>query len=289
MISNINNINIINNNNNNNKIKQSALCCIYCGKSYKTRKNLDKHIILCEICYKSKINKNKTTNNNNNNNTSEFQEEDIIIPSQKHMYQIVLELTLKCNRLEDKVNELTKFMTQKIKKIDVLQYLTSNLSIQPTIVFDNITEIIKVSELDVEYLFNNSYLETMNYILSRSIYNDDANNPLPMMAFIQKPNYIYIFDKTCENKYSWHIIPREKFVKFLNIIQFKISKAFSEWRKNNLQNLMENDNQSILYDKTFSKLMAPEFKKEATYNKYFNNIYNKIKKDINICIVDVDF
>jgi len=283
MISNINN-----SINNNNKIKQSALCCIYCGKSYKTRKNLDKHIILCEIYYKSKTNKNKTTNNNNN--TSEFEEEEvIIIPSQKHMYQIILELTLKCNRLHDKVNELSKFITQKIKKIDILQYLTSNLSIQPTIVFDNITEIIKITEQDIEYLFNNSYLETMNHILTRSIYNEDTTNPLPMMAFIQKPNYIYIFDKTHENNYSWQSISREKFIKFLNIIQFKISKAFSEWRKNNLQNLMENDNQSILYDKTFSKLMAPEFKKEATYNKYYTNIYNKIKKDINTCIVDVEF
>jgi hypothetical protein len=277
----------INNSINNNKIKQSALCCIYCGKSYKTRKNLDKHIILCEICYKSKINNNKTTNNNNN--TSEFEEEEvIIIPSQKHMYQIVLELTLKCNRLHEKVNELSKFMTQKIKKIDILQYLTSNLSIQPKILFDNITEIIKVNEDDIEYLFNNSYLETMNRILTRSIHNENTN-PLPIVAFIQKPNYIYIFDKTHENNYSWQSISREKFIKLLNIIQFKISKAFSEWRKNNLQNLMENDNQSILYDKTFSKLMAPEFKKEATYNKYYTNIYNKIKKDIDTCIVDVEF
>ncbi len=30
-----------------NKIKQSAMCCIYCGKSYKVRLNLEKHLILC--------------------------------------------------------------------------------------------------------------------------------------------------------------------------------------------------------------------------------------------------
>ena len=43
----------------NNKIKQTALCCIYCGKSYKTRINLDKHLILCEIYHKSKTKTNK--------------------------------------------------------------------------------------------------------------------------------------------------------------------------------------------------------------------------------------
>lgn len=262
---------MISNINSNNKIKQSALCCVYCGKSYKSRTNLDKHLVLCEI-YHSKINNN---------------EDDFIIPSQKHMYQIILGLTLKCNRLENKVNELSKFMTKKIKKIDVLQYLTSNSSIQPTIVFDNITEIIKINEQDIEYLFNNSYFETMNHILNRSLFINDTN--LPITAFIQKPNNIYIYDKNTENKNSWQLISREKFIKFLNIIQFKISKAFSEWRKNNLQNLMENDSTSILYDKTFSKLMAPEFKTDPTYNKYYTNIYNKIKKDINICIVDVEF
>jgi len=289
MINNINsnNCNNSNNNNNNNKIKQSALCCVYCGKSYKTRKNLDKHIILCEIWHQSKSKKNTNITKKSNDD----EDDTIIIPSQKQMYQIILELANKCNRLENKVNELNKFITKKIKKIDVLDYLNNDLQ-KPNISFDNITEIIKVNEQDIEYLFNNSYLETMNHILTRSIYNHD-NNPLPIIAFIQKQNYIYIFDKTNsqtqENNLSWQTISREKFIRFLNIIQFKISKAFSEWRKTNLQNLMENDSASILYDKTFSKLMAPEFKKDVTYNKYYNNIYNKMKKDVNMYIVDIDF
>jgi hypothetical protein len=268
---------MISNISNNNKIKQSILCCVYCGKSYRSRSNLDKHFVLCEINHKSKI---------NNNNNRENEDDTIIIPSQKQMYQIILELTLKYNRLENKINELGKFMTKKIKKIDVLDYLNNDLQ-KPNISFDNITEIIKVNEEDIEYLFYNSYLETMNYILHKSIYLNELN--WPIIAFIQKPNNIYIFDKTHENNYSWQIISREKFIKFLNIIQFKISKTFSEWRKNNLQNLMENDSASILYDKTFSKLMAPEFKKEVSYNKYYTNIYNKMKKDIKTCIVDIEF
>jgi hypothetical protein len=287
MINNINSNNCNNSNNNNNKIKQSALCCVYCGKSYKTRKNLDKHIILCEIWHQSKSKKNTNITKKSNDD----EDDTIIIPSQKQMYQIILELANKCNRLENKVNELNKFITKKIKKIDVLDYLNNDLQ-KPNISFDNITEIIKVNEQDIEYLFNNSYLETMNHILTRSIYNHD-NNPLPIICFIQKQNYIYIFDKTNsqtqENILCWQTISREKFIQFLNIIQFKISKAFSEWRKTNLQNLMENDSASILYDKTFSKLMAPEFKKDTTYNKYFNNIYNKIKKDIETCIIDIEF
>ena len=149
------------------------------------------------------------------------------------------------------------------------------------------SDLIKVNQSDIEYLFNNSFLETVNHILSKNIYkNEDITtntDPLPITCFIQKPNNIYIYDKT------WQIISREKLIRFLNIIQFKISKAFSEWRKTNVQILVENDSASILYDKTFSKLMAPEFKKDVTYNKYYNNIYNKMKKDVNMYIVDIDF
>jgi len=128
-------------------------------------------------------------------------------------------------------------------------------------------------------------LETMNHILSKNIY---IHENLPIVAFTQKTNTIYIYTKINDQQTSWIIMPNDKLIRFLNIIQFKISKAFSEWRKNNLQILNEDDTQSLLYDKTFSKLMTPEFKITATYNKYYSNIYHKIKKDINVNFVEYD-
>ena len=256
----------------NNKIKQTALCCIYCGKSYKTRINLDKHLILCEIYHKSKTKTNNYSNDDENN----------LIPSQKNMYQIIVELTLKCNRLENKVNELSKNMLHRIKKIDVLEFLKNDMY-KPDLDFDNITEIVTIQQTDVDYLFNNSYLDTMNYILSRNIYNSESNiqniqniqniSKLPIVAFNEKKNVIYIYSQS-----NWTTVSKDNFIRFLNIIQLKISKALSEWRKINSQKLIESDAQSILYDKTFSKLMAVEFRTDTNYNKYYNNIYNKIKK-----------
>jgi hypothetical protein len=266
---------------NKNKINPSGLYCYNCGKNYKTRLYLDRHLVLCEIYYKSRNNSKSKSNQNQNEN-----EEEIIVPSQKRLYQIILELSLKCNKLENKVNELSKFMTKKLKKIDVLDYLNTSVINKPNIIFENITELIKVSESDIEYFFNNSYLDTMNHILSKKIYNNEELE-LPVKAFIQKPNNIYIFDKTNENINCWQIMPREKLIRFLNIIQLKISKAFSEWRKNNLE-YKDDDKLIILYDKTFSKLMTPEFKLETIYNKYYNNFYNKIKKELNINSIDIE-
>jgi hypothetical protein len=259
---------------NKNKIKQSALCCVYCGKSYKTRNNLDKHIILCEITH----NVRPHTNN----------EDDIVLPSPKNMYHLLMELTLKCARLENKVTELSKYVSRKKHKINILDYLNKNAVNNQTILFENITELVTVEQIDIEYLFHNSFIDTLNLILSKNIYkyNDmDFSEKTSIAAFNQKTNTIYIYTKILTNENDknpgWIIVPRESFIRFLNIIQLKMSKALSEWRKKNNELLFENDSQSVLYDKTFSKLMAPEFKSEAIYKKFYNNIYHKIKKDLN--------
>lgn len=257
---------------NKNKIKQSALCCIYCGKSYKTKLVLDKHLILCEVSNKSKSQTNT--------------EDETIIPSQKQMYQIIIDLALKCSRLENKVNELTRHISKKIKKINIIDYLNNNSSIKPAILFDNIHEIITVEQSDIEYLFHNSFVETLNSIISRTICdknNVENSQQFPIVAFLEKSNIIYIYANDVtknDNSPTWIIAPREKIIRFLNIIQLKISKSLSEWRKKNIQTLNENDSQSILYDKTFSKLIGVEFKIDGTYNKFYNNIYHKIKKRV---------
>jgi hypothetical protein len=258
-----------------NKIKHSVMCCIYCGKSYKTRINLEKHLILCEISHSQSNN-----NNNDDDDTDNLIQQNI---SSKKLYQIVIQLSLKCNRLENKVSDLSKYVTKKIQKIDIIDYLNNitRTTNNPTLLFENITEIINVEQSDIEYLFHNSFLDTVNVILSRSIYNNNTPTKFPIASFKEKKNTIYVYTKNNIHEQNnnqnqnptWMIVTREKFIRFLNIIQFKISKAFSEWRKNNAQILNENDNHCILYDKTFSKLMEPDFKIEKTFVKFYNNIY----------------
>jgi hypothetical protein len=248
---------------------------------------LEKHLILCEITNKSKRQisaSNSATYDDDNVDDSMSQN-----ISSKKLYQIVMQLALKCNRLENKVADLSKYANKQIQKIDFIDYLnnktnstnSSSSTATPPLLFENITEIINVEQSDIEFLFHNSFMETVNLILSRSIYKkDNEDNVVPIAAFKEKKNIIYVYSKNESQNQNpcWSIVMRENFIRFLNIVQFKISKAFSEWRKKNAQLLNDSDGQCILYDKTFSKLMEPDFKIEKTFVKFYNNTYNKLTR-----------
>jgi anion-transporting ArsA/GET3 family ATPase len=252
-----------------NKIIQSSACCINCGKGYKTRKNLEKHTILCELSYNSK------------KSTAVHEEEPL--PSQHKMYQMLIELSQKYNRLNEKVDELNKWVIKKKKKINVLEWLNANII--PELVFGNLAEKVIIQDEDVEFMLNNTFNDTLNVIFSRNIYviNEQSN---PIFAFSQKPNIFYIYDKA-EDTSMWVELSKEKLVRFMCIVQMKISKTFCEWKKKN-QDLLNTDKMAILCDKATVKLMSQEFKQESTLSKIRSIMYGKMKTDMK-ALVEYEF
>ena len=141
---------------NNSINKYSGHCCLHCGKGYKTRTNLEKHINLCELVNKGKKSGIRV-------------EEDDEIPSQRKMFQMLLELGQKYNKLEEKVEELNKWVVKKKKKINILEWLNDNNT--PNVLFDSIIDKIVVNEEDIKNLFENPFNDILNDIFSRTIYN----------------------------------------------------------------------------------------------------------------------
>jgi hypothetical protein len=254
--------------------KQAQHCCIYCGKTYKTRLNVDKHIILCELLHKS-----------NRNIGDELED----IPSQKKMYKMLLELASKYNKLEEKVDEINKWVVKKKKKINVIEWL--NLNIAPTYTFDKLYEFIEIRDEDIEYLLHNSFYDTLNQIFSRNIYNI-SENEYPIYAFIQKASMFYVYDKidgnSGENENAWQEISRDKLFKFLNKVHLKICKYFNDWKKTRIEELKNNDNLSITCNKTLVKIMGVEFKEENTLSRARSNMYSRMKVDMK-AMVEYEF
>jgi len=247
-----------------NKIKQPAQCCKYCGKSYVKKTNLDKHVILCELI--------------NNSKSNLRVDDDENIPSQRKMYQMLLEIGKKLNGLDEKVNELNKWVIKKKKKINALEWLNNNITCE--ISFENLIEKIIIYKDDVQFLFQNTFIETLNHIFSRSIYNI-SENKYPIFAFIQKLNIFYIYEN---DDSGWVELNRDKLVKFLNRVHTKLYRIFLEWKKEN-KSVIENDEKlSIQCDKTTCKMMQVDFSQQQTLSKVKSNMYGKMKTDIKALI-----
>ena len=251
-----------------NMIKQPAQCCVHCGKSYKKRTNLDKHVILCELLNKTK--KNMVIND----------EEDI--PSQRKLYEILLELGNKFNRLEEKVDELNKWVVKKKKKINVIDWLNTNIT--PEIKFDSLVEKIVMSDDDIKYLFENSFTDTLNHIFSRNIYNL-SESEYPIFTFVQKANIFYIYEN---EEAGWVELSREFLIKFLNKVHMKLLRVFIQHKKDNVDKIRDDEGFSILCDKTTFKLMNVDFRQESILGKIRANMYSRMKTDMK-ALVEYEF
>lgn len=261
--------------NNPNLIKQPKQCCVYCGKSYKLKSNLNKHIVFCEIVDKTKRNKNIII------------DEEEELPSQRHMYNMLVELTLKCNKLEQKVEKMNRFVDKKIKKINIVDWLNSNK--YPEYRFDKLIEKINLNQDDIDMIFDKNVYDIISILLSRELFDNEIINNAPIYAAIQKSNYIYIYqnvdkNQNNENKSVWCELSREILVSFMNKFQNKIMKVLSEWKQINKNQMNNSDKLCEQYNKGLMKIIAIDFKNDIIYNKMRSLFYNKLKTDMKTMI-----
>jgi 23S rRNA pseudoU1915 N3-methylase RlmH len=254
----------------------SRLCCEYCGKEYKRRINYDKHFILCEIIYNARK-KDKRIDR-------ETEETNNELPSQKQMYQMILELALKYHKLEEKVELMSKWVDKKKKKINVLDWLNTSSGLKPELIFDNLADSISILESDINLLFNGNFYDMLNEIFVRNIY-DKNESEVSLFAFIQKTNTIFIYSKqNTVSETSWIELSRENLIYFLNKVHYKIVKVLIEWNKKNRENPNFSEKMEEMYNKSNIKLMGIDFKHEPVLSKIKFSIYNKMKKDMKALI-----
>jgi hypothetical protein len=250
-----------------NMIKQPAQCCIHCGKSYRKKSNLEKHVIVCDLLNKSK--------------KKMIIEDEEEIPSQRKIYELLLELGNKYNKLEEKVDELNKWVIKKKKKINIVEWLNTNIT--PEIKFDGLIDKIIVLDDDVKYLFQNSFIDTLNHIFSRNIYN--LSEASPIFAFAQKTNMFYFYENE-DNK--WAVLSNEMLIKFLNKVYMKLFRVFGNHKKENADKLENDESFSLLCDKTSVKMMSIDFRQEIILGKVKTNMYSRMKTDMK-ALVEYEF
>lgn len=242
-----------------NRIKQPAQCCVHCGKSYVKKTNLTKHVVLCDMLHQSKKKKLSLL---------EEEEDQEETPSQQKMYAIMLEFGQRFQKLEEKVEELSKWTVKTKRKVNIVDWLNANCNCEQP--FDTLTETIEVTDEDVIFLFKHNFLETWNELMKRSEKRSIA-------AFVHKPHTFYVY---VNNEDKWVEASREMLTKFFNRLHMKIIKRFSEWKKTHRDEINHDESLSLTCDHASVKLMAIDFREDAMFGKIKGALYTQIKKDM---------
>ena len=283
--------------------------CIYCGKIYK---RIDTHVLLCEEQYmankkknlapftsqqikafskralllnnghgtksQKKQDDNNNNNNNNNKNTTTVMDDSssseemmmMIQLPQKRLINRLIGMVNNYNDIEKKITELHSFLAKgKPKKIDILNYL-NQYEIVPDISLKEFPERMYIDLRDIEYLIAHSLQETIHKLFMKCLYLLDN---VPILAVSKKPAKLFVYHED-----RWCFFTNPLLSEFIGRIQFNLSKKLTEWKTIHDFSIVSSEHKTIQYDKTVSKLMAPDFQKEYTCKTYFRMIYSNIKK-----------
>ena len=248
--------------------------CEYCGKTYTRKTSHIKHTILCEVFHKSKREK-----------ICE-KEESSDIPTTEKLYEIIQELALKYKIMETKMENMQKWVDKKKKKLNVLQWLNTNVKPQQT--YTEWIQSIIATEEHVEILIEQNITQTVDALFNKNLQTLSKNDTSyqPIHCFIQKVNIFYIYD---DNTSEWRQMNSDELVSLSKKIHSKILQAICEWYKKNIDNINQSDKMTILYNQTLVKLMSVNFTPDSVYlSKLKMSLHSSLKTDLTN-IVEYEF
>jgi len=249
-------------------------CCINCNKQYSRKSSLDKHKILCDFKLKTKREKQIDI------------EELADIPNHADLVKIVQELTLKQIKMEERLENMQKWVEKKKRKLDVITWLNTNVI--PTIGFlEWVTSSVCVLPEHFESLMENNLYKTIQQIFE---YNLPETNSFiyPIKCFSEKTNIFYICEKKVDGTPEWKQMLLTDMIMLLKNIQNKMIRETTKWKSKNECKFDDNIKISELFNKAVIKLMSISFSQDSTMSRIRNGLYNYLKSDLK-SMIEYDF
>ena len=230
--------------------------CKYCNRKYKIKTYYDRHILACEIM-------SKTTK-------ERLQDEECMAdtPNIRKVYDIVLEMNKQLQELREKVKELEKEKKEKKKKINVLDWL-NNQTTKPSVYWSDLATSIEIKQPELLHIFKTDMCKG---IFENLFAVCNKQEVLPIQAFDQKPNLLYVYDKQ-----GWHEIKDNYFETTIKIIHKKYMRAFVDWQSDAEQK-MSAENFNARFTENIHKLNSKTITQLT--KKIFNDVYKQIKINI---------
>lgn len=234
--------------------------CKYCSLSYKRKTYYDKHVLVCEI-----LNKTKKEREN------EIEELADTLSLRK-VYDLLLEIAMKYNKMEKKLNELTKWVDVKKKNINIIEWLNTNYT--KTIKFSDWYMSICFNRKHLELIFKYDFITGFMYIF-QELLPLSQEEELPIKAFDQKDNTLFIYND--ENK--WEAMNSEKLEKFISHISRLIMSEFVKWQNENSEKIKDEEF-SIIYTRNIQKVIGANYSIEQLNMKMKRELYKYLKMNL---------
>jgi len=241
---------------------------LVCNKQYLKKTSLDKHKILCDFKIKTQREK-------------QVEHEELgDLPNHYQLVKIVQELSLKIGKMEEKMEEMQKWIEKKKRKINVISWLNTNIN--PTNGFKEwVNVILTVKQEHFEILMENTLFYTIQKIFEDNLSeNDNTDIIYPIRCFSQKSGIFYVCEKNEEGLPDWRPLVLTDMVILLKTIQNQMIKELSKWKITNQSKFNENDKISETFNKAIIKLMSITFTQDATLSRIKNGLYNYLKLDL---------
>jgi hypothetical protein len=250
--------------------------CEFCNKQYKRKHYYNNHIVNCRL---HKVCKNSSKSYDTKNIDIDNIDFDKMNINNDNLFKLLVGLTTKYEKLQSDYNELKKFTNVSKNKLNVIDYLNTNLSCKE-FDFNDFCKSISLnfcnSYLDI--IFKNDYVIGVSQIIINEIEKIKLENiyNLPIYAFNHKDGILYIYDNTI---FSWIQI-NDKYLKTLiKEVSKNLLKAFLIWKNENETHFLQ-EQFSEIYVLNMKKVIGNNFDNRNKDIMIKNHIYKHIKVSI---------
>jgi len=213
-------------------------------------------------------------------------------PSVRELYDVILEMANKMSAMERKMNDMSKWVDSKKRKINIIDWLNQNhKGIETT---EDLIDRIKVEYSHLEYLFEEDYISTILLVLKEILPLDQ--DTIPVKAFDIKPNTLFVYTggtrqlrkpvsppggiTSCmAGPPRWIIMPDKLFQDLVNAVMKQLLDEFIIWQKANA-NKMDQDDFAIKYANNARKIMGAGLPREQIYGKVKVELYKYLKVNV---------
>ena len=232
-------------------------CCPCCSRTYQRKIYYDRHYNVCQLLAQTK-------------RTRELNlEESSDTPSLRDLYLVVMEMTAKYNKLEQKMNNLLQLASIKKQKVDLIVWLNQTYTeANPFLAW---LGEIKTQRKHLECIFNLGYNNGMNTILKQFIAVSDERRPL--RAFKSRDSVLY----AQLGPAGWLVLENDMFIKIVHILDKQCMKEFVLWQNENIDNLSK-DSFANTYALNLKKMMGDDFTQEQISQRIKRELYNYLQE-----------